>query len=356
MSQIDSRILSFLSMMNERGVSDLHLASGFDSRIRKDGILEGLGEKIDAKDLENACLSLLDDELREKFKSVKEIDFALQIGDSSRFRVNLYRVNGGEIAAAIRKIPLSIPSLDELEAPLILKELVKKEKGLILVVGSTGSGKSTLLAAMLNEINLSQKKHIVTIEDPVEFIHESKNSLVSHRNIGLDTKSYSDALKYALRQDPDVILIGEMRDATTVSAAVSAAETGHLVFATLHTNSASQSINRIIDSFEGSEQNQIRNMLSGSLAAVISQTLVPRIGGGRVAVREILVNNFAIANLIRENKTHQILSQMQTNQNQTCMTTQAQALSKLFNEGILDRQSAIAIANDREEFLNLIGR
>ena len=349
MSQIGSRILSFLSMMNERGVSDLHLASGFDSRIRKDGILEGLGEEIDAKDLENACLSLLDDELREKFKSVKEIDFALQIGDSSRFRVNLYRVNGGEIAAAIRKIPLSIPSLDELEAPLILKELVRKEKGLILVVGSTGSGKSTLLAAMLNEINLSQKKHIVTIEDPVEFIHESKNSLVSHRNIGLDTKSYSDALKYALRQDPDVILIGEMRDAATVSAAVSAAETGHLVFAT-------QSINRIIDSFEGSEQNQIRNMLSSSLAAVISQTLVPRIGGGRVAVCEILVNNFAIANLIRENKTHQILSQMQTNQNQTGMTTQAQALSKLFNEGILDRQSAIAIANDREEFLNLIGR
>jgi twitching motility protein PilT len=247
----------------------------------------------------------------------------------------------GELSAAFRTIPLEIPTLDDICAPDILFDLAKKQKGLILITGATGSGKSTTLAAILNEINQSQNKHIITIEDPVEFIHTSKNSLFSHRNVGSDTSSFSRALKYALREDPDVILVGEMRDKETMAMTIEAAQTGHLVFATLHTNSAVSSINRIIDSFATSDQAYIKSSLASSLIAVISQNLLPKIGGGRVALFEIMLNNIAISNLIREGKIHQILSQMQLGSSQSGMRIMANEIQKALDENIITKDIAM---------------
>ncbi|MGP1486001.1 MAG: type IV pilus twitching motility protein PilT [Campylobacter sp.] len=355
MTNFSERILSLLSLTNDSSVSDLHVVCDANVCVRKDGLLMQTDKKFDANQMRELAFELLTDKQKTEFLENKELDFAFDVENLARFRANLYFVNGDKIALAIRKIPNFISSLDELKAPQILKDLIKQEKGLILVTGSTGSGKSTLLAAMLNEINLTQNKHIITIEDPVEFVHKNKKSLFSHRNLGSDTKSYQNALKFALRQDPDVILIGEMRDSSTMQACISAAETGHLVLSTLHTNSAPQSINRIIDSFEGSQQNQVRNMLSNSLTAIISQTLVPKLEGGRVSAQEILINTYAVSNLIRENKIHQILSQMQIGQSQTGMITQSASLAKLFENGIISRADAIRFSNNRQEILNLIG-
>jgi twitching motility protein PilT len=231
----------------------------------------------------------------------------------------------------------------------VYKKLVKREKGLVLVTGPTGSGKSTTLAAMLNEINMTEQKHIVTVEDPVEFIHQNKKSVFSHRGVGEDTNSFALALKYAMRQDPDIILIGEMRDKETIEAALTAAETGHLVFGTLHTSSAAGTINRIIDVFSGDEQPQIRAMLASSLVAVIAQALLPKMGGGRVAASEILITNHAISNLIREDKVHQIYSQMQLGQGDTGMQTQTQALQKFLREGKISKDVALQFANKPKE-------
>lgn len=355
MTNFSERILSLLSLANDSSVSDLHVVCDANVCVRKDGLLMQTDKKFDANQMRELAFELLTDKQKTEFLENKELDFAFDVENLARFRANLYFVNGDKIALAIRKIPNFISSLDELKAPQILKDLIKQEKGLILVTGSTGSGKSTLLAAILNEINLTQNKHIITIEDPVEFVHKNKKSLFSHRNLGSDTKSYQNALKFALRQDPDVILIGEMRDSSTMQACISAAETGHLVLSTLHTNSAPQSINRIIDSFEGSQQNQVRNMLSNSLTAIISQTLVPKLEGGRVSAQEILINTYAVSNLIRENKIHQILSQMQIGQSQTGMITQSASLAKLFENGLISRADAIRFSNNRQEILNLIG-
>ncbi len=261
----------------------------------------------------------------------------------------------GELAAAFRIIPIVIPTLDELSCPSIFKDITKREKGLVLITGPTGSGKSTTLAAMLNEINRTEHRHIITIEDPVEFVHENQRSLFSHRNVGEDTKSFANALKFSLREDPDVILVGEMRDRETISTAITAAETGHLVFGTLHTNSAVQTVNRIVDSFEGPEQVQVRNMLATSLYSVISQSLLPKNGGGRVAVHEILINNSAISNLIRENKLHQIYSQMQLNQQKTGMSTQTQAMIKFLRANNISKEDAIRFSTQPQELINSIG-
>ncbi|MCF6174003.1 MAG: Flp pilus assembly complex ATPase component TadA, partial [Campylobacteraceae bacterium] len=217
------------------------------------------------------------------------------------------------------------------------------------------SGKSTTLAALLNEINLTENKHIITIEDPVEFVHQNKKSLFSHRNVGTDTKSFAHGLKFSLREDPDIILVGELRDQETISIAITAAETGHLVFATLHTNSAVQTVNRVVDSFEGAEQVQVRNMLSTSLYAVISQALLPRVGKGRIAIHEVLINNAAISNLIRENKLHQIYSQMQLNQQKTGMMTQTQSMLKNLKANLITRDNAIRFSTQPQELLNSIG-
>lgn len=334
--------------------SDLHLVSRSEPQIRMDGRLVALNLPVlDGKQIEEMAYSLLTEKQKKAFEEHNELDFSIVIPDVGRFRANYYKTMD-EIACAFRIIPVIIPSLDELNAKKIFKELIKREKGLILVTGPTGSGKSTTLAAMLNEINLNEARHIITVEDPVEFVHTNKKSLFSQRNVGTDTVSFAAALKYALRQDPDVILIGEMRDRETITAALTAAETGHLVFGTLHTNSAPSTINRIIDVFNGDEQPQIRAQLSTSLVAVISQALLPKIGGGRLAAQEIMITNPAIANLIREDKVHQIYSQMQLNQQATGMTTQTQELVEFLRKKIVSKDTAIQYSNKPDELLRII--
>ncbi len=335
--------------------SDLHLVSGSEPQIRIDGKLVALNLAVlDGKATEEMGYSLLTEKQKKDFEEHNELDFSIVLPEIGRFRANYYRTMG-DIACAFRVIPIEIPSLDDLNAKQIFKEMIKREKGLILVTGPTGSGKSTTLAAMLNEINLTEKKHIITVEDPVEFVHSNKNCLFSQRNVGTDTNSFAAALKYAMREDPDVILIGEMRDKETIEAALTAAETGHLVFGTLHTNSAPQTINRIIDVFGGDEQPQVRAQLSTSLIAVISQALLPRIGGGRVAAQEVFITNPAIANLIREDKVHQLYSQMQLNQQQTKMVTQTQEMLEYLQKKMITRNDAIQYANRPDELLRALG-
>ncbi|MDD2829080.1 MAG: type IV pilus twitching motility protein PilT [Sulfuricurvum sp.] len=334
--------------------SDLHLVSRSEPQIRIDGRLVALNLPImDGKQIEEMAYSLLTEKQKKAFEENNELDFSIVIPDVGRFRANYYKTMD-DIACAFRIIPTTIPSLDDLNAKKIFKELIKREKGLILVTGPTGSGKSTTLAAMLNEVNLNEARHIITVEDPVEFVHQNKKSLFSHRNIGTDTKSFSAALKYALRQDPDVILIGEMRDRETISAALTAAETGHLVFGTLHTNSAPGTINRIIDVFSGEEQPQVRAQLSTSLVAVISQALLPKIGGGRIAAQEVMITNPAIANLIREDKVHQMYSQMQLNQQVTGMTTQTQEIVEFLRKKLISKDTAMQYSNKPDELQRVI--
>ncbi len=334
--------------------SDLHMVMNSEPQVRIDGRLVPLNlPKFSGEEIQEICYSLLTEKQKMAFEENLELDFSFTVPNVGRFRANYYRTLDN-VAAAFRIIPTEIPTIDDLGMPEIFKTLIQREKGLILVTGPTGSGKSTTLAAMLNEINENEHKHIITIEDPVEFIHQNKKSLFSHRELGLDTKSYANALKYALREDPDVILIGELRDQETIQAALTAAETGHLVFGTLHTNSAPSTINRIIDVFPGDVQPQVRAQLSTSLVAVISQALLPKIGGGRIAVHEILVTNPAVSNLIRENKIHQIYSQMQLNQQQTGMQTQTKVLQKLLLNNIIDKNVALKYSNKPEELLAFV--
>ena len=335
--------------------SDLHLVVGSEPQIRIDTELRALNLPVlTAKDIEEMAYTLLEEKQKKIFEEENELDFSFELKDIGRFRANYYRTIHG-IACAFRMIPIDIPTLDEYGNPPIFKELIKKEKGLILVTGPTGSGKSTTLASMLHEINRTERRHIITVEDPVEFVHKNDKCLFSQRDVGTNTKSFASALKYALRQDPDIILIGEMRDAETIGAALTAAETGHLVFGTLHTNSAPGTINRIIDVFSGEEQAQVRAQLSSSLIAVVSQTLIPKIGSGKVATQEILITNPAVQNQIREDKVHQIYSQMQLNQQETKMTTQTQQLMDLLGKNIISKENAIKNSNRPEELIKLIG-
>jgi twitching motility protein PilT len=334
--------------------SDLHLVVGSEPQIRIDKELRPLNlPPLTAKDLDEMAYTLLTDKQKKEFEEHNELDFSFELQDIGRFRANYYRTIHG-IACAFRMIPIDVPTLDEYNNNPVFKELIKREKGLILVTGPTGSGKSTTLASMLHEINLNERKHIITIEDPVEFVHKNIKSLFSQRDVGSCTESFATAIKYSLRQDPDIILIGEMRDAETIGAALTAAETGHLVFGTLHTNSAPGTVNRIIDVFEGEEQAQIRAQLSSSLVAVISQSLIPKIGGGKVATQEVLITNPAIANLVREDKVHQIYSQMQLNQRETQMTTQTGELIKLLQAGKITKENAIKNSNRPDEIIKII--
>ena len=347
-------IKKLLQSVVSHNSSDLHLISRSEPLIRLDGKLKPVNlPKLTGEDIEEMCYSLITEKQKQHFEENDELDFALLLPGIGRFRANFYRTLG-DVAAAFRTIPIEIPSLDDLKAPEVYKKIIKREKGLILVTGPTGSGKSTTLAAMLNEINEKEQKHIITVEDPVEFIHTNKKCVFSHRGVGEDTKSFSQALKYAMRQDPDIILIGEMRDKETIEAALTAAETGHLVFGTLHTNSAPGTINRIIDVFSGDEQPQIRAMLSTSLVSIIAQTLLPKLQGGRVAISEILVTNHAIANLIREDKVHQLYSQMQLGQGDTGMQTQTQVMLKNVRDGLISRESAVQYSNKPEEMLKAL--
>ena len=334
--------------------SDLHLVVGSEPQIRIDKELKPLNlPKLSAKDVEEMAYSLIEDKQKKEFEEHNELDFSFELTDIGRFRANYYRTIYG-IGCAFRMIPIDIPTLDEYGNPPIFKELIKREKGLILVTGPTGSGKSTTLASMLHEINMTENRHIITVEDPVEFVHKNIKSLFSQRDVGSNTASFAAALKYALRQDPDIILIGEMRDAETIGAALTAAETGHLVFGTLHTNSAPGTINRIIDVFDGQEQAQVRAQLATSLVAVVSQTLIPKVGGGKVATQEILITNPAIQNQIREDKVHQIYSQMQLNQMETKMTTQTQQIVELLKKRAITKENAIKNSNRPEELMKLI--
>ena len=336
------------------GSSDLHLVVGSEPQIRIDKELRPLNLPVlDANEIEEMSYSLIEDKQKKEFEEYNELDFSFELENIGRFRANYYRTIHG-IACAFRMIPIDVPTLDEYGNPPIFKELIKREKGLILVTGPTGSGKSTTLASMLHEINLTERRHIITVEDPVEFVHKNIKSLFSQRDVGSNTKSFAAALKYALRQDPDIILIGEMRDAETIGAALTAAETGHLVFGTLHTSSAPGTINRIIDVFSGEEQGQIRAQLASSLVAVVSQSLIPKIGGGKVATQEILITNPAVANLIREDKVHQIYSQMQLNQKETKMSTQTQELIGLLQKKKITKENAIKNSNRPEELSKMI--
>jgi len=322
--------------MQSKG-SDLHLSSGAPPLIRISGELRPL--KVDplTGDQVRAMLyTVMTEEQRAEYEQERDIDFAIAYGESARFRVNAFNINRGP-AAVFRTIPTVIPSLEELGAPTIFREFAKMEKGLVLVTGPTGSGKSTTLAAMINEINRTSNKHILTIEDPVEFVHKSDHSLVSHREVGRDTKSFARALKSALREDPDVILVGEMRDQETIGLALTAAETGHLVMGTLHTSSAAKTIDRIVDVFPAGDKEMVRAMVAGSLQAVISQILLKKIGGGRVAAHDILVGTSAVRNLIRENKIPQITSMMQMG-SRYGMQTLEDSVKALVNKGMVEAE------------------
>jgi twitching motility protein PilT len=344
-----------LKSIKDYNASDLHLNVGAEPMLRIDGRLTPLNlPKLTKEDVIGLCYSVLTEKQKAKLEDELELDFSFEVPKVARFRANYY-FERENLAAAFRIIPEKPLSLDELNAPAVFKKLVRKEKGLILVTGPTGSGKSTTLAAMIKEINDNFRKHIITIEDPIEFVHKHNKSLISQREVERDTKSFLRALRASLREDPDAILIGEMRDKETIGAAITAAETGHLVFATLHTNSAIQTINRIVNVFPAEEQDQIRTQLSMAILAIISQALLPKIGGGRIAAHEILINNPAIANLIRENKIAQIYSQMQLNQSVTGMQTLNQVLADYVMKGIIDKETAMAYSTKPEELRKLIG-
>jgi len=344
-----------LKSIKQYNASDLHLNVNSEPMLRIDGTLTPLNlPKLTNEDVIELCYSVLTEKQKAALEEALELDFSFEVPGVARFRANYY-YEREHLAGAFRIIPPRPLSLDELNAPSIFKQIIKKEKGMVLVTGPTGSGKSTTLAAMLNEINEKYHKHIITIEDPIEFVHKHKNSLFSQREVGRDTKSFLNALRASLREDPDVILIGEMRDKETIAAAITAAETGHLVFATLHTNSADQTINRIVNVFPAEEQDQIRTQLSMALNAVISQILIPKIGGGRIAAHEIMINNPAIANLIRENKIPQIYSQMQLNQGVTGMQTMNQVLAQLVARRIIEKKQAMAFTTKPEELRKLVG-
>jgi twitching motility protein PilT len=340
---------TLLKQIVQYKASDLHLVVGAPPQLRIDGRLKALNlPNLEPDDTLKLCYSVLTEKDKAYLEENLEIDFAFEIPKTARFRASYY-YQQSTLAAAFRIIPERPLSLDEINAPEVFRQLTRREKGLILVTGPTGSGKSTTLAAMINEINETYNKHIITMEDPVEFVHQHKKSLISQRTVGKDSKSFANAIKYALREDPDVILVGEMRDRETIAAALTAAETGHIVFGTLHTNSAIQTINRVIDVFPAEEQGQVRAQLSMGLVAVIAQSLLPKIGGGRVAVHEIFLNNLAIANLIRENKLNQLYSQMQLNQAQTGMQTQTQVLVEAVREGLITKETALEYSTKLEE-------
>jgi twitching motility protein PilT len=304
---------ALLEMMLARGASDLHLCSGQTPRLRVHGDLEkieGFG-KPDSAELERMLLPVTPQPARERFAETNDADFAYELSGKSRFRVNVFRDHRGT-GVVIREIPFEIPSFEQLELPESLREIADLTKGLVLVTGPTGSGKSTTLAALVDLINRSRADHIITIEDPVEFVHPSRRCLVNQREVGTHTASFAQALRAALREDPDIVLVGEMRDLETTSTAIETAETGHLVFGTLHTTTAASTVERLIDQFPADRQGQIRTMLAQSLHAVVAQMLLKKVGGGRVAAFEVLIATPAVANLIREGKTFQLASAMQT--------------------------------------------
>ncbi|MBW4461688.1 MAG: type IV pilus twitching motility protein PilT [Tildeniella torsiva UHER 1998/13D] len=343
----------------ERGGSDLHLSAGLPPYIRISGKLTPTEhEPMTAESCQRLIFSMLNNTQRKQLEQTWELDCSYGVKGLARFRVNVYK-DRGTYAACLRALSSKIPSMETLGLPNIVRELSEKPRGLILVTGPTGSGKSTTLASMINNINLTRPEHILTVEDPIEFVYEPIKSLIHQRQIGEDTKSFANALRAALREDPDVILVGEMRDLETISLAISAAETGHLVFGTLHTSSAAQTVDRMIDVFPPEQQQQIRVQLSGSLVAVLSQTLVPKANAkpgefGRIMAQEIMVITPAIANMIREGKTPQIYGAIQTG-GKLAMQTLEKVLADLYKAGTISFEAAMSKTSRPDELQRLIG-
>lgn len=348
--ELDVTINDLLGLIVEKGGSDLHLSVGSPPLMRLQGKLWPTDlPKLNPKDTQRLCYEFISNEQREKFETNLELDISYELQGVARFRCNLFWNRLG-IGAVFRVIPTNIKSLGELKMPPILTELSRRNKGLVLVTGPTGSGKSTTLAAMIDLINSERQDHILTIEDPIEFVHQHKSCLVNQREIGPNTRSFSNALRAALREDPDVILVGEMRDYETISLAVTAAETGHLVFATLHTPSAAQSVDRIVDVFPAHQQDQIRTQLADALVGIVAQQLIPTLDGrGRAVSLEVLVNVPAVANLIRENKTFQLPSILQTSK-QLGMQTMDQSLMDLIKQRRISPEEAYRRAADKKAF------
>lgn len=347
-------LIQLLEALVAQGGSDLHISVDSPPRFRINGKLHPLNtENLQPNGSSKLCYSVLNEEQKKILESEREIDFSFSIQNIGRFRANVF-LQKETVAGVFRAIPLDIKSLEELNLPIILKTISDMPRGLVLVTGPTGSGKSTTLAAMVDHINCSRRDHIVTIEDPIEFLHSSKNCLINQREVGADTKSFLRALKSVLRQDPDVVLIGELRDLESTMRAVTVAETGHLVLGTLHTNSAVTSLNRLIDIFPPEQQGMIRTQLSLNLNAVISQLLIPALSGGRALAMEIMIPNVGIRNLIRENKIHQIYSSMQVGQEYTKMQTMNQSLLGLWEAKIIDKNEALNKSANPDELMGMM--
>jgi twitching motility protein PilT len=350
-------IYDLLKVMIEKGASDLHVTTGSPPRLRVDGKLVPLDyPNLAPAETKTLCYSILTDAQKHRFEENNELDLSFGVKGLSRFRGNIF-MQRGAVAAAFRTIPFEIRAFNELGLPEIVNDLVKKPRGLILVTGATGSGKSTTLAAMVDRINAERFDHIITVEDPIEYLHTHKKCLINQREVNADTSSFKTALRYVLRQDPDVVLIGEMRDLETIEAALTVAETGHLTLATLHTNSAVQTINRIIDVFPPHQQEQIRVQLSFVLEGILAQQLISKKSGkGRVLAVELLVPNPAIRNLIREDKIHQIYGMMQTGQAKYGMQTMNQSLLELYSKGALSYEDAVGRSPVPDELIVMLQR
>ncbi|MDO4872224.1 MAG: type IV pilus twitching motility protein PilT [bacterium] len=350
----DLRIEILLEEIVRKNASDLHLQVGLPPMMRLDGALIPFAgyTNLNSEQVEKLVFSILDEDQQRILNKDKEFDFSFAFGDLGRFRVNAFHERGN-LAASLRLIPNNIKSVTELGMPPVIQTFADYPRGLVLVTGPTGSGKSTTLAALIDKINTEKAKHIITIEDPIEFTHKSKRSAIVQREVHYDTYSFSAALRSALRQDPDVVLIGEMRDLETISAAITIAETGHLVFATLHTNSAAQSIDRMIDVFPPHQQPQVRSQLANILMGICAQRLIPAIGGGRVVAAEVLVANPAVRNVIREGKSHQLDTIIQTGGDQG-MQTMDRTLVKLVQTGVITYDNAREYAVDLTEFERLM--
>jgi twitching motility protein PilT len=352
---VESTIYDLLKKMVEKGASDLHITTGSSPQVRVRGDLYPLDEPaLTPPDTRQLLYSLLTEAQKHKFEEDLELDFSFGLKGLARFRGNIF-IQRGAPAGVFRMIPYEIMSLEALGLPSVTGKLTSYPRGMILVTGPTGSGKSTTLAAFLDKINQERRGHVITIEDPIEFVHKHKNCLVNQREIGSDTRNFGSALKHILRQDPDVVFIGEMRDLETMQAALTISETGHLVFATLHTNSSVQTINRIVDSFPSHQQPQVRAQLAFVLEAVIAQQLLPRADGlGRVLACEVMIATSAIRNLIREDKIHQIYSQMQVGQSKHNMQTMNQSLYNLYLKKLITLEDALGWAVDVEELKQMM--
>jgi twitching motility protein PilT len=348
---------ALLEEMIERDASDLHVTAGERAKLRIDGdiVNANIEHVLSPKDTLHLAYSVLTENQKKRFEMDDELDFSFGIQNLARFRGNVFKQRGC-VSMAIRQIPFNIRTFQDLGLPAVVARMAEKPRGLVLVTGPTGSGKSTTLAAMIDKVNRERKGHIITVEDPIEFIHRHHSCIVNQREVGSDTHSFSNALKYALREDPDVILIGEMRDLETIQAALTIAETGHLVFATLHTNSAAEAINRIIDVFPSHQQSQVRAQLAFVLEGIITQTLLPRARGrGRVMAAEILVITPAMRALIRDDKVHQIYSMMQSGK-KFGMQTLNDSLYQLYHAREVTEDECLRVSSDQNEFLRMIGR